>query len=139
MGPVWDFDLSLGVVDETSDEIYGLYMYTDLFVKERDPYYKYLFQDEIFKEKVCKRYTEIREDVIEPLLKEVDYIYDITNEAQLRDIAKWPLTQERNTWVEIYALSKNYYKISSLDGHYKHLKKVLKERIKLLDDNYLIK
>lgn len=138
-GPVWDFDLSLGVVDETSDPMYDLYIRTDLFVRERDPFYNYLFKDRKFRQMVSERYTEIRTTLIEPILEEVELIYESTYEAQTRDIYKWPLTNERNTWVEIYALSGNYYAINSLDGHYEHLKKVLKERIELLDDNYLNK
>lgn len=139
IGPVWDFDLSAGVVDETSDSIYSLYANTDLFVAERDIYYKELFKDEVFKDLVKQRYTEIREEMIEPLLEELDLIYSTTKKAQTRNIKKWPLTRDRDTWVEIYALSENYYAIGSLGGHYDHLKKVLEERIELLDDNYLIK
>ena len=139
MGPVWDFDLAAGVVDGTSDKVYENYAKTALFVKETDPYYKELFKDEVFINLLKKRYTEIRSELIDPILGELDYIYNITSKAQLRNIEKWPLTKDRNTWVEMYALSINYYDIESLYGHYEHLKKVLKERIELLDDNYLIK
>lgn len=137
-GPVWDFDLSAGVVDETSSDTYGLYMYTDLFMRNRDYYSEALFEDEAYVNLVRERYTEIREDVILSIFDELDLAKDLLAAAQQRNIERWPLTQDRITWVEQYALSANYYAIPTLQAHIDHLENTLKERLQIMDEAYLI-
>ena len=137
-GPVWDFDLSAGVVDETSSDVYGGYMHTDLFMKARDYYSRALFADEEYLNLVKERYTEIREDVILSIFDELDLAKELLAAAQQRNIERWPLTQDRITWVEQYALSANYYAIPTLQAHIDHLENTLKERLQIMDEAYLI-
>jgi hypothetical protein len=112
---------------------------TDLYVRERDHYYKCLFEDEKFRELVALRYTEVRDEVFASILEEFDIAKGAIKKALNRNIKKWPLTTVRTTWVEVYALSENYYSIGYVKGHYELLANVIKERLELLDDNYLIK
>ena len=137
-GPVWDFDLSAGVVDETSSNVYGGYMYTDLFMRQRDYYSRSLFEDDEYLNLVKERYTEIREDVILSIFDELDLAKELLANAQQRNIERWPLTQDRITWVEQYALSANYYAIPTLQAHIDHLENTLKERLQIMDEAYLI-
>lgn len=137
-GPVWDFDIGAGVVDETSSDIYaGYYAITDLFVRSRDYYLKALFEDPVFEEKVQQRYKEVREDVFLAVFDEMELALDTLNNALTRNINKWPLTNERKTWVEMYALSERYYSLTTITQHNKLLYDFLTKRLEVLDDTYL--
>ena len=135
-GPVWDFDLSAGVVATDS---YQLYDKTELWAKFYDSFYKLLFQNDTFVQMVKDRYTEVR-----PLLLEVfsdfeqikaDLVY-----AQERNIKRWPLPKpgDKTNWIETYAISDEYYALQSLDAHYNHLLQYLQERLALMDKYYLV-
>ena len=139
MGPVWDFDIGAGVVDETSSSTYTTYARTELFVRYRDYYYRELFKIDEFEQLVKERYSETRDAVFAQVDHELDVVLNTLENAQQRNIERWPLTNERKTWVELYALSENYYAISSLQGHYDHLDATLVDRLSILDRNYLLK
>ena len=64
-------------------------------------------------------------------------ICNILEKAQQRNIQRWPLTKERKTWVEEYALSNAYLDIDSLEGHYTLVEETLSERLAILDKEYL--
>ena len=139
MGPVWDFDIGAGTVDETSSSTYAFYSSTPLFMRARDYYINDLFNDEYFENLVKYRYTEVRDDVFLSVFDELELAIETLEKAQKRNIERWPLTNARKTWIEIYALSENYYSIDSLQGHYRHLAQFLNERLALLDSVYLKK
>ena len=66
-GPVWDFDIALGVVgknDRSSD--YAWYEEHIYWVKEESKFYNTLFKDSRFLNRVKARYTEVR-----PILWEI--------------------------------------------------------------------
>ena len=134
-GPVWDFDISGGVVDDSQGE-YSYYHNTKLFVREADSFYRLLFKNETFISKVKDRYKEVR-----PLFLEVfDEIIEIENvlaKAQNRNLEKWPFPTERRDWIEIYAIANSYYSLQSLEEHYLYLSDFLTSRLALLDQTYL--
>lgn len=135
MGPVWDFDISAGVVDSVS---YTLYASTDLWVKYIDPFYSYLFKNETFLQMVKDRYTEVRDLFLE-VFTDFDQITKDLKRAQERNIERWPLPYEREVWIERYAISDEYYALRSLQAHYNHLSSYLQGRLRLLDNTYLNK
>ena len=135
-GPVWDFDIACGIVDSSRGNYYE-YEYYDLWMRERDYYCKALFEDPLFHEKVSERYAEIREDVVLSVFDEMALVLDILEKAQQRNIQRWPLTKERKTWVEQYALSNAYLDIDSLEGHYDLITDTLSDRLAILDKEYL--
>jgi hypothetical protein len=135
-GPVWDFDISCGIVD-SSRGYYHSYEYNDLWMRERDYFCKALFNDPLFHEKVSERYAEIREDVVLSIFDEMELVLNILENAQQRNIQRWPLTKERKTWVEEYALSNSYLDINSLEDHYSLVEETLSERLAILDKEYL--
>lgn len=137
MGPVWDFDIGAGTIDETSSSTYAYYVATDLFMRSRDYYLNSLFNDEYFENLVKYRYTEVRDEVFASVFEELDIVIETLEKAQQRNIERWPLTQERKTWIEVYALSENYLGIDSLQGHYDYLEGFLSDRLALLDAAYL--
>ena len=136
-GPVWDFDISCGIVDNSRGQ-YQPYHYSDLWMAERDYFCKALLKDKHFYRKVAERYTEIREDVVLSVFDEMELVLKILEKAQQRNIQKWPLTKERKTWVEQYALSDSYLNIESLQDHYSLVEETLSERLAILDRAYLL-
>ena len=137
MGPVWDFDIAAGTIDETSSSTYAYYCSTPLFMRSRDYYINDLFDDEYFENLVKYRYTEIRDEIFVSVFDELELVEKTLEKAQTRNIQRWPLTKERKTWIEIYALSENYLDINSLKGHYEYLEEFLQDRLALLDSVYL--
>ena len=116
----------------------GMACTTELFVRYRDYYYRELFKIDEFEQLVKERYSETRDAVFAQIDHELDVVLNSLENAQQRNIERWPLTNERKTWVEQYALSENYYAISSLQGHYDHLDATLVDRLSILDRNYLL-
>ena len=105
---------------------------------ERDYFCKALLKDKHFYRKVAERYTEIREDVVLSVFDEMELVLKILEKAQQRNIQRWPLTKERKTWVEQYALSDSYLNIDSLQDHYSLVEETLSERLAILDRAYLL-
>ena len=136
-GPVWDFDISCGIVDNSRGQ-YHSYHYSELWMADRDYFCKALLQDRAFYRKVAERYTEIREDVVLSIFDELELVLELLEKAQQRNIQRWPLTKERKTWVEEYALSNSYYAIESLEDHYTLVEETLSERLAILDRAYLL-
>ena len=135
-GPVWDFDISAGVV---ATDHYDLYRKTELWVKLIDTFYSYLFKNATFNAMVEKRYTEERDTFLE-VFKDFAEIKVKLENAQARNFERWPLPLEgeRTSWIEIYAISDEYYALNSLEEHYAHLYYYLLDRLTLLDEQYLI-
>ena len=134
-GPVWDFDIAAGVIDKTSKE-YALYANTELFVRNFDPFYRQLFENDVFLAQVKYRYKEVRK-YFEDALEELKTARDALHLAQTRNIKRWPLTTERIYWIEIYAYSRKYLWLNSLNEHYNLLFETLVEQLKILDKYYL--
>ena len=111
--------------------------YNDLWMREKDYFCKALFNDPLFQEKVSERYAEIRENVVLSIFEEMELVLNILEKAQQRNIQRWPLTKERKTWVEEYALSNSYLDIDSLEDHYSLVEETLSERLAILDKEYL--
>ena len=135
-GPVWDFDISAGVV---ATDHYDLYRNTDLWVRHIDTFYSYLFKNETFVSMVNARYKEIRNSLLE-MFVDFNDIKTKLEFAQERNFERWPLPteEERTSWIENYAISEEYFAIDSLEGHFAHLYYYLNDRLLLLDDTYLI-
>ena len=106
-------------------------------MRRRDYFCNALFEDPLFYEKVSERYAEIREDVVLSIFDEMALALEILEKAQQRNIQRWPLTKERKTWVEQYALSNSYLDIDSLEGHYDLVEDTLNDRLAILDKEYL--
>ena len=139
MGPVWDFDIGAGVVDETSSSTYAYYANTNLFMRSRDYYINDLFNDPYFEKLVKERYTEVREEVFLAVFDELDLAVEALKDAQNRNITRWPIPAERKTWIEVYAISERYNSIDTLQGHYTLLENFLTERLHVMDKAYLLK
>lgn len=134
-GPVWDFDISAGVIDDSQGS-YIFYANEDLFVRENDQFYKLMFNSPIFLSNVRERYKEIRSILIETI-NEIQQLKVILNKAQSRNIKKWPFPKDKSTWIEVHGMSNTYFNLPSLSHHYTHLENTLRERLLILDKYYL--
>lgn len=134
-GPVWDFDIASGAVDDHTG-IYNMYYNSELFVRAKDPLYAELFLNDFFTELVKKRYQEVRDEVFLSVFDEIDIAKEKLKKAQDRNVAKWPLSNERSTWVEVYALGIDYLELASINEHYDYLTRFLKRRLNTMDYYY---
>ena len=134
-GPVWDFDIASGVVDDHTG-IYNMYYNSELFVRARDPLYAELFLNDSFTELVKKRYQEVRDEVFLSVFDEIDIAKEKLEKAQDRNVTKWPLSNERSTWVEVYALGIDYLELASINEHYDYLTRFLRNRLNTMDYYY---
>ena len=90
MGPVWDFNLSMG--NSSFNEGWktgGWLIYTN-----RVPFWwDRLLQDRSFTRKLVKRWQELRKDILatSKLLDEIDRTAGLLSEAQARNFQRWPV------------------------------------------------
>lgn len=134
-GPVWDFDIASGAIDDHTG-VYNMYYNSELFVRARDPLYAELFLNDSFTELVKKRYQEVRDEVFLSVFDEIDIAKEKLEKAQDRNVTKWPLSNERSTWVEVYALGIDYLELASINEHYDYLTRFLKRRLNTMDYYY---
>ena len=94
MGPVWDFNLSMG--NSSFNEGWktgGWLIYTN-----RVPFWwDRLLQDRNFTKKLVKRWQTLRRDVLatSSLLDEIDRTAEYLSEAQKRNFRRWPILGHR--------------------------------------------
>ena len=70
-------------------------------------------------------------------MEELVIARNVLNLAQTRNIRRWPITTERIYWIEIYAYSRKYLWLKSLNEHYNLLFETLVEQLAILDKYYL--
>ncbi|OHB68886.1 MAG: hypothetical protein A2V70_12790, partial [Planctomycetes bacterium RBG_13_63_9] len=92
MGPIWDYNLSLGNANYLNCWIPQGW-YADLLGEGDYPYWRRLFQDPDFQQRLTDRWTELRQDVFttENLLADVDEATSILNESAERNFEKWQI------------------------------------------------
>ena len=119
MGPVWDFDLSLG------NNYSANAVSTEGFSIQGSLWYSRLFQDSIFVNKVKERYRFYysHQDLF---LEEIDANAFRLNDAQERNFTKWPIL---GVWV--WPNATNYPEYSH---EVSHLKDWLKNRMDWLNE-----
>lgn len=121
MGPLWDFDLSVGNVD------YSVAVNPLGWWIRHGPWFARLFRDPVFVEKVRKRWDEIRHNEIEDMLKNIDVQAKKLQYAQKQNFNTWKIL-DRKVWPnpEIYYTH---------EGEVNQVRNWLKTRIDWLDEN----
>jgi len=92
MGPVWDYDLSLGNADYNQGWLPSGWYY-DLLGDGDYPWWRRLFQNPWFKVRYADRWFELRRDLLSNgrLLKDVDDTAALINESQARNFDRWKI------------------------------------------------
>jgi len=131
MGPIWDYNLSLG----NADYLHG--WRTDLWYlyENNDPngwgkWWRRLFQDVDFEQRFIDRWQNFRRSKLslDRLLGRVDEYASLLAEAQVRNFEKWPILGQRvwpnwyiaSTWQAELEWMKNWIRgrVAWIDGHY---------------------
>jgi len=137
-GPVWDFDIALGVVgknDRSSD--YAWYEEHIYWVKEESKFYNTLFKDSRFLNRVKARYTEVR-PILWEIFEEIELLETYLQEEFERNENKWEIPGDLGPWIaNRYATE--YEKIKTTYGHIKYVELKLMNQFYYLDELYLIK
>ncbi|MBN2041089.1 MAG: CotH kinase family protein [Spirochaetes bacterium] len=121
MGPIWDFDISLGNIYYDGCDI------TDGFYIKNAKWISRLFQDTAFAGKVKSRWNEKRTDIY-TLLGFIDDRAAEMNSSQTYNFYKWDIL---NTWVW-----PNKIVTGSYEGEIDYLKSWLENRLDWLDSQY---
>lgn len=121
MGPLWDFDLSMGNVDYSiATDPLGWWV-------RHGPWFTRLFQDPVFVEKVRKRWRKVRNNEIKGMLHNIDLHAKKLNLAQQQNFALWQIL-DRKVWPN----PEIYY---TYEGEVSQIKDWLSKRIEWLDAN----
>ncbi|MFD1630401.1 CotH kinase family protein [Pseudopedobacter beijingensis] len=119
MGPLWDFDLSMGNVD------YSVATQPEGWWIRHGPWFTRLFQDPVFAEKVRKRWKEIRQKEVEAMLKGIDTHARKLKYAQKKNFTIWDILDKK-----VWPNPEIYY---TYEGEVNQIKDWLNIRIKWLD------
>ncbi|MBN2592508.1 MAG: CotH kinase family protein, partial [Sedimentisphaerales bacterium] len=96
MGPVWDYNLSLGNADYHNGWIPSGWYYSGLGAGEY-PWWPRLFEDPTFRMRYADRWFEFRENVLATtqLLQDIEDTAALVDEAQARNFNRWPVLGSR--------------------------------------------
>lgn len=121
MGPLWDFDLSMGNVDYSNAK--GA---RGWWVKD-GVWFNRLFQDPSFKAKVRARWDEIKKKEIPEMLEDIDRQAQYLDLSQKKNFTKWDIL-DQYVWP-------NSQVLGTYDAEVKQIKNWLNTRIAWLDEN----
>jgi hypothetical protein len=117
MGPIWDYNLSLGNADYLQGWTSSGWYYPQL-VGSDYPWYARLFQDPDFRQAYIDRWHEVRETVFatEAMLADVDAAADLLAEAAGRNFDRWRILGQyvwpnwyvARTWADELGFMKNW-------------------------------
>lgn len=119
MGPLWDFDLSMGNVD------YSIAVDPQGWWVHHGPWFTRLFDDPVFTAKVKNRWKEIRHKEVEDMLKNIDKQAAKLALAQKQNFAVWKILDKK-----VWPNPQIYY---TYDAEVNQIKNWLKTRIEWLD------
>ncbi|MBN2021319.1 MAG: lamin tail domain-containing protein [Pirellulales bacterium] len=92
MGPLWDYNLSLGNANYLDGWLAEGFYYP-LISSGEYPYFGRLFQDPDFVQRYIDRWTELRQDLFsnERLLGDIDTLAALLGESAARNFQRWPI------------------------------------------------
>lgn len=133
MGPLWDFNLSLGNADYLEGwNPRGWYYPLISQSQYLDGWYTRLFQDSAFRLHYADRWFEFRRDAFttERLLGVIDDYAALLDESQARNFARWPILG-RYVWPNWYIANTYRQEIDWMKGW-------LTERLAWMDDRIAV-
>ena len=131
LGPLWDFDLSLGNANEGEETIDGLFAATRSGSGGGNPWHYRAMEHEWFRELVVKRWDEVKATHIDILPGMVREEGASKLRSYERNFIRWPIfgtTQNRET--EAIRRLKTY------TAHYEYLASWIEQRVAWLDETY---
>ena len=119
MGPIWDFDIALGNVD------FGTGMDPEGWRIREVSWFKRLFEDPAFRERVNARWNELKDNEIKEVVAEIDDTADYLAVSQTQNFERWKILDIR-VWP-------NPVVTGSYAGEVAYLKDWLDARIEWMD------
>jgi hypothetical protein len=130
MGPIWDYNLSLGNANYLQGWVPQGWYYPQL--SEGDyPWYGRLFQDIDFVQRYIDRWTALRRVLFttDSLLSDIDQSVAMLNESQVRNFQRWP-TLGTYVWPNQFIGNTYLEEINFMKGW-------LRDRVAWWDSNYV--
>ncbi|MCR5263579.1 MAG: CotH kinase family protein [Clostridiales bacterium] len=131
LGPLWDFDLSLGNANEGEETYYGIFTAVRKGSGGGNPWYYHPMSHEWFRKLVVERWDEVKKSIIDKIPQSILDEGKSKYKAYARNFVRWPIfgtVQNRET--EAITKLKNYRE------HYEYLAEWVKNRIDWLDEFY---
>jgi hypothetical protein len=135
MGPVWDYNLSMGIANYVNGWLPTGWYYTELRPGNhcvigcgvRDWYVR-LLQDPAYRDRMERRWWELRETVFsdEYLLGMIDFYAGMLEEAQERNFRRWPT-------LGTYVWPNYYYGDATWQAHVGRMRDFMEQRLVWMD------
>jgi len=116
MGPVWDYNLSLGNADYLQGWIPSGWYYSQLGDGDY-PWWRRLFEDPAFRLRYADRWFEFRENLLSSsqLLQDIEDTAVLLDEAQIRNFNRWRILGS-DIWPNWYVANTYYEEINWMSG-----------------------
>lgn len=126
MGPIWDYDISMGVAGYRNN------VQTDGYYIGKSPWFERLLEDPAFVEKVSTRWAEIRNNQVEDIFTDMDNRYAYIYKSQKENFKRWNIIG-RWVWPEPSDVQPR----SSYAEEVNYLIGWLRERVSWFDETFL--
>lgn len=132
MGPIWDYNLSMGNANYLQGEFPAGWYYPQLGTGDY-PWYGRLFQDPEFQQRYVDRWTELRQTVFatEKLMADVDAYATLLDEAQVRNFQRWPILG-----IYVWPNPTGYAERNTFQKEVDFLKSFMSTRLSWIDSNW---
>jgi len=132
MGPIWDYNLSMGNANYLQGELPAGWYYPQLGGSDY-PWYARLFQDVEFQQRYIDRWTDLRKDMFstERLMADVDAYTALLGEAQVRNFQRWPILG-----VYVWPNPNGYAERNTYQKEVDFLKNFMRNRLSWIDSNW---
>jgi len=116
MGPVWDYNLSLGNADYLQGWIPSGWYYSQLGDGDY-PWWRRLFEDPAFRQRYADRWFEFRENLLSnnQLLQDVEDTATLLDESQVRNFNRWHILGSY-VWPNWFIADTYYEEINWMSG-----------------------
>ena len=131
LGPLWDFDLSLGNANEGEETYYGIFTAVRKGSGGGNPWYYRPMEIEWFRKLVVERWDEVKESIIDKIPQSILDEGSSKYKAYARNFVRWQIfgtTQNRET--------EAIRNLRTYKEHYEYLAEWVRQRIEWLDEFY---
>ena len=138
MGPVWDFDISLGNTyyqGEAYHSVDGLfnasgYRHHGIWMALENRWYRSLMLNPVFFDAVIERWETVREDQFLALIDHINFMATNYQKDFERNFERWPILGTR-----LWPNPPSVYLLNSFSGHVNHITNFLTFRAAWLEEN----
>ncbi len=133
LGPLWDYDTAFGNFSGDIADYNGWVAVDSTYVYfEKKDIIAFILEDSAFQEKIKKRWSEVKEDLLSTALLSIELRSEEIKEARIRDEERWPkvLSGDR-----IGMARSTTYGFTDYESHIGYLKDFLLSRYEWMDEH----